>query len=168
MHPDKTLDPRWTGEETAIIASSSDQLARRGGILFRKSTSDLLFWSELTQNLFKALEDMSATKACETDAVKSELGNNENKKKLKEEEQAREEARLRERRRDLQNIREKKEWYDNHAAKLATGAGVAEGDFAGTDQLVVKVRPKSNAALYYASVDVEYRCIRALKRTSSG
>lgn len=59
-----------------------------------------------------------ATKACETDAVKSELGNNENKKKLKEEEQAREEARLRERRRDLQNIREKKEWYDNHAAKL--------------------------------------------------
>ncbi|RYC79574.1 hypothetical protein BFJ63_vAg17543 [Fusarium oxysporum f. sp. narcissi] len=84
-------------------------------------------WSEMTQDLFKALEEMSATKASETDAVKSELGNNEAKKKLKEEEQAREEARLRERRTDLQKIREKKEWYDNHAAKLATGAGVAEG-----------------------------------------
>ncbi|KAJ0131304.1 putative Fumarylacetoacetate hydrolase domain-containing protein 2 like protein [Fusarium oxysporum f. sp. albedinis] len=154
---------RWTGEKMALIASSSDQLARRGGIIetmlkfcnpnqdacrdrhllrylqrgrktvnecataIREINKRFTIWSEMTQDLFKALEEMSAIKASETDAVKSELESNEAKKKLKEEEQAREEARLRERRPELQRSRKKKEWYDNHAAKLATGAGVAEG-----------------------------------------
>ena len=58
--------------------------------------------------------------------MEKDITKNEADKKLKESEKIKEEKRMKDRCEAMENIRKKKEWYDDHAAKLGGLKGILQ------------------------------------------
>ncbi|EED11877.1 hypothetical protein TSTA_110570 [Talaromyces stipitatus ATCC 10500] len=149
-----------------------DRHLRRYILLGRKSVDECVVaineikeafdkWSKKTSDLFKALEEAVGNKKSEAEQVKNEIVKSEKEKKQKEETREAEEKRLQAHYKAMEIVREKKEWYEDQAAKLVSAARVAEGGLAAAVASVSAVAISGNGlVLGVAAASIHYLTLK--------